>query len=389
VSAGSKPSGNRTLLAALYRAALAGVDPVRAVRRALSDPEVSRRLREARRTGVFAVGKAAAGMFAGVTGGLLSFEQALVIAPRGSGGVRAGRAEVLRSTHPEPDSSSVRAARRAVEFFSGFGREDLILCLISGGTSSLLCLPKPGLTLSQKRRRIRELVRAGASIGEVNRLRTSLSRVKGGGLGRETAATLVTLVLSDVPGDRPSMVGSGPTIRGRPRDVVRIVASNGTGMEAAGAFARSRGLAVRTRRRRLSGEAAEEGVRIARAAATLKRRTVLLAGGETTVRLNPRPGTGGRTLELALGAARSIEGLPVTLLAAGSDGRDGSSRAAGAFVDGTTLERARRRGLSVERALARHDTEPFFEALGDLFVTGPTGTNVCDWVFGIEADSPV
>lgn len=387
MSAGSKPSRNRTLLAALYRAALAGVDPVRAVRRALDDPEVSRRLRKARRTGVFAVGKAAAGMFAGVTGGL--FDQALVIVPRGSDGVPAGRAEVLRSAHPEPDSSSVLAARRAVEFFSGFGREDLILCLISGGTSSLLCLPKPGLTLSQKRRRVHELARAGASIEDVNRLRTSLSRVKGGGLGRETAATLVTLVLSDVPGDRPSIVGSGPTIRARRRDLVRVVASNGTGMEAARAFACSRGLAVRTRRRRLSGEAAEEGVRIARAAATLKRRTVLLAGGETTVRLNLRPGTGGRTLELALGAARRLEGLPVALLAAGSDGRDGSSRAAGAFVDGTTLERARRRGLSVERALARHDTEPFFEALGDLFVTGPTGTNVCDWVFGIEAESPV
>ncbi|MDQ2969784.1 MAG: DUF4147 domain-containing protein [Acidobacteriota bacterium] len=389
MSAGSKPSRDRALLAAFYRAALAGVDPVRAVRRAISDPEVVRRLWKARRTGIFAVGKAAAGMFAGVAGDLLDFDRALVIVPRGSAPVPERRAEVLRSSHPEPDSSSVRAARRAVEFFSGFGREDLILCLISGGTSSLLCMPKPGLTLSQKRRRIREIARAGASIGEVNRLRTSLSRVKGGGLARETAATLVTLVLSDVPGDRPALVGSGPTIRGRRRDLVRIVASNRTGIEAARAFARSRGLAARIDRRRLSGEAAEEGARIARAVANLKRRTVLLAGGETTVRLNLRPGIGGRTLELALGAARSIDGLPVALLAAGSDGRDGSSRAAGAFVDGTTLARARRRGLSVERALARHDTEPFFEALGDLFVTGPTGTNVCDWVFGIEAESPV
>jgi glycerate-2-kinase len=262
MKAGSKPSGNRTLLTALYRAALAGVDPVRAVRRALRDPEVSRRLRKARRIGIFAVGKAAAGMLAGVAGGVLNSEQALVIVPRGSAPVPAGRAEVLRSSHPEPDSSSVRAARRAVEFFSGFGREDLILCLISGGTSSLLCLPKPGLTLSQKRRRIRELVRSGASIEEVNRLRTSLSRVKGGGLGRETAATLVTLVLSDVPGDRPALVGSGPTIRGRRRDFVRIVASNRTGVEAARTFARSRGLAIRTHRRRLSGESAEEGARI-------------------------------------------------------------------------------------------------------------------------------
>lgn len=383
MSAGSTPSRDRALLAGLYRAALAAVDPARAVKRTLAAPELAGRLRKAREMGVFAVGKAAGRMFAGVPAAL--FDRALVILPRGYGGRHpAGdRAEVRLAAHPEPDSSSVAAARRAIAFFSGFGPEDVILCLISGGASSLLCLPKAGLTLSQKRRRIRERARAGASIRELNRLRTSLSRVKGGKLARETPATLVTLVLSDVPGDRPSTVGSGPTIRRSRRDVVRIVGSNPAGLTAARRFAESQGFDVRTRSR-LSGEASEEGARIARAAAKLEPSRVLLAGGETTVRLSPRPGRGGRALELALGAARVLEGLPVILLAAGSDGRDGSSRAAGAYADGSTLERARGRGLSIENALARHDTEPFFEALGDLFVTGPTGTNVSDWVFAVR-----
>ncbi|MCA1580280.1 MAG: hypothetical protein LC796_02600 [Acidobacteria bacterium] len=142
------------------------------------------------------------------------------------------------------------------------------------------------------------------------------------------------------------------------------------------------------RARRLAGEAAEEGRRVGRCALNLPTGGVLIAGGETTVRLTPLSGRGrsrrgGRTLELGLGAAEVLDGSRAALLAAGSDGRDGSSRAAGAFTDGSTLERASRLGLSAERSLARHDTEPFFDALGDLLVTGPTGTNVCDWVFAI------
>jgi glycerate-2-kinase len=138
--------------------------------------------------------------------------------------------------------------------------------------------------------------------------------------------------------------------------------------------------------RRLEGEAREAGRRFARAARHLAPGAVLLAGGETTVTLSTRPGKGGRSLELALAAAVELDGHPeVALLAAGSDGIDGSSRAAGTFADGTTLERARDRGLDLDEALRRHDTERFFAELEDLFVTGPTGTNVCDWVFAIRA----
>ncbi|HYK41874.1 MAG TPA: DUF4147 domain-containing protein [Thermoanaerobaculia bacterium] len=376
---------NGALLESLYRAALAGADPRRAVVRALEDRAVSRRLNSAGRVGVFAVGKAAAAMARGVPGAF--FEAALVIVPRGQGGaagLRRRNIEILEASHPEPDASSVAAARRAIRFFEGFGPRDVILCLVSGGTSSLLCLPRAGLTLAAKRRRIRDAASSGMPIAGLNRLRTSLSAVKGGRLGRRTRAALVTLVLSDVAGDRPETVGSGPTIRGGRRDLVRLAGSNRSGLLAARRRARELGLRVVLRRRRLTGEAVEEGERIGRQAVRLPSGTVLLAGGETTVRLPPKPGRGGRALELALGAAKSVEGSPVTLLSAGSDGRDGSSRAAGARADGTTLARARRLGLSAGRALERHDTEPFFEALGDLFVTGSTGTNVADWVFAVR-----
>lgn len=374
-------TSQRDLLSGLFRTALIAVDPVRAVSRALEEPRIRSRLRQGRRLGVLAVGKAASGMFDGVPPGAV--DRALVVLPRGYPSLTRPGVEVCMASHPEPDASSVEAARRAIEFFAGFGPADVILCLVSGGTSSLLCLPLPGISLAAKRKRIRELSRSGASIAELNALRTSLSLVKGGGLGRATEAALVTLLLSDVPGDRPELVGSGPTIRRRRRDLVRVVASNRMGLEAAADLALRRGLVPQIRQRRLAGEAAEEGRHIARSLLRLAPRRIFLAGGETTVTLPPRAGRGGRALELALSAAQELEGSAGALLAAGSDGRDGGSWAAGAFADGTTVERSRERGLSAERALSRHDTEPFFDRLGDLFVTGPTGTNVCDWVFGI------
>jgi len=309
---------------------------------------------------------------------------ALVVLPRGYPAAGLSSLEVLFSSHPEPDASSLRAARRALDYFADFGPRDLILCLISGGTSSLLTLPRPGVTLEAKRRAVGRLMRSGASIVEINRLRASLSAVKGGRLGRRTSARLVTLVLSDVPGDRPALVGSGPTVRGRRGDTTLVIGSNRRGLEAAARRARGLGLRPRFFGRRLAGEASEAGMRFARAASSLAPGQVLLAGGETTVKLAGGHGRGGRNLEFALGAALALEGeTGITVLAAGSDGIDGSSMAAGALADGQTLARARRRGLDPRRALACHDTEPFFERLGDLLVTGPTGTNVSDWAIAI------
>jgi glycerate-2-kinase len=261
----------------------------------------------------------------------------------------------------------------------------VLLCLVSGGSSSLLCLPRPGITLAQKVRAVSRQIEAGAPITEVNRLRASLSAIKGGQLGRATSARLVTLAISDVPGDRPSLVGSGPTVRGRAGDLTRVVASNRIGLEGAARAARRLGLVPRIRRHRLEGEAREVGRRLGRAVARLAEREALLAGGETTVTLGHTHGRGGRSLEVALAAALSMENHPEAgLLAAGSDGRDGSSTAAGAFADGWTILRARRLGLDPLRALSSHDTEPFFSRVGGLVVTGPTGTNVADWAFGVR-----
>ncbi len=343
-------------------------------------PAVTGFLASGRRLGIFAVGKAAAGMLEAVP----PADNALLVLPKGYPPPRRRGVEVLFAAHPFPDRSSERAARRALTFFRSFSEQDAILCLLSGGASSLLCLPRPGITLTEKRAAIARAMASGASIVEINRLRKRLSAVKGGKLGRATRARLATLVLSDVPGDDPAIVGSGPTVRGRRGDLVAVVASNRAGLLAAAARARGQGMNC-VFARRLQGEAREAGRRLGRAARQLAPGAVLFAGGETTVTLSTRPGRGGRNLELALAAAIELDGHPeVALLAAGSDGIDGSSRAAGAFADGTTLERARDRGLDPDEALRHHDTEPFFAELHDLFVTGPTGTNVCDWVFAIS-----
>ena len=372
----------RRVLERLYFEALAGVDPAAMVRDALREPAVDRALSSARRVGAFAVGKAAAGMIRGVRG---RFDVGLAVLPRGFPAPRLARVEWRFASHPEPDSSSVAAARRALAFFREFGPDDLILCLVSGGTSSLLCLPRDGVTLAEKKRRIARLARSGASIVALNRLRTSLSEVKGGRLGRATAAPLATLVISDVPGDSPRLVGSGPTIRGRPADLVRVVATNRTGLDAAAAAARRLGLRPRVSRKRLSGEACRAGTVFGLAASKLAPGQVLLAGGETTVRLGRRVGRGGRNIELALCAGMALAEIPeVAVLAAGSDGRDGSSRGAGAFADGATSSEAEAAGLDETAALRRHDTDPLCRRLGILFEPGPTGTNVADWAFAIR-----
>ena len=381
------PRAKRRFLQRLYAAALSGVDPQVLVARALASAEVRRALSGRGRVGVFAVGKAASAMARGALA-LLPRGPALVVVPRGSSRRGLSGATVLVGAHPRPDAGSVRAARGAIRFFEGFDSGDAIVCLISGGASSLLALPRPGTTLAQKRRAVDALSRSGAPIQALNRLRISLSAVKGGRLGRATAARVVTLVLSDVPGDRAELVGSGPTVRRSAGDVVRVVGSNAGGIRAAAKEARRLGWRVALAPAALSGEAQSAGRRLARAARSLRAGTLLLSGGETVVVLeSARRARGGRSLELALSAALELDGPRDTAwLAAGSDGRDGSSTAAGAFGDGATLARARRLGLDARAALRRHDTHAFFARLGDLWVTGDTGTNVGDWFFLLRGE---
>lgn len=380
------PHQTRRYLRALWEAALDGVDPERVARAALARPDVERRLASARRIGVFAVGKAAPGM-ARAAMAKLGAVPLLVILPRGHGGAgrRLASGGIRFASHPEPDASSTRAAHAALRFFREFGEGDAIVCMVSGGASSLLALPRAGLSLERKRTAVRELAASGAPIHDVNRLRTSLSAVKGGQLGRTTRATLINLVMSDVAGDDPAVVGSGPTIRRRASDLVRVIASNRDGLEAAASAALSMGLAPWVEPRRLSGDAYAAGTRLARKALSLPSGAVLLAGGETTVPMRGRAARGGRCLELALGAAETLrDANDVMLLAAGSDGVDGNSGAAGAFAGGYSLARAAFRGLDRGGDVRRLGARALFLGLGDLFVTGPTGTNVADWVFAIR-----
>ncbi len=377
------PLAGRRLLERLYRAALSGVDPEGAVLRALEGAPVRKALAGRRRVGILAVGKAAAGM-ARAAMRTIPGAPALVILPPDHSRRGLAKARVVIASHPRPDRASVRAAREALRFFRDFGSKDAIVCLVSGGASSLLCMPRPGVTLSEKRRAVDSIIRSGAPIEAVNRLRTSLSAVKGGRLGRATRARLITLVLSDVPGDRPALVGAGPTVRRRRGDVVRVAGSNGEGLRAAAREARRLGWRVAIAAGRLGGEARLAGGRIARVARVLAPGTAWLAGGETVVALGKSSATarGGRSLELALALAIALEGFPdAAWLAAGSDGKDGSSTAAGAFADGGTVKTARRLGLDASAALRRHATHGLFARLGGLLVTGSTGTNVGDWVF--------
>ena len=368
-----------TELRALWRSALDAVDPEPLVARWLS----SRRL-DGRRRGLFACGKAAAAMARGAR--LLSFDAILVVAPAGTevAGIAAG--VVHFASHPEPDRSSLAAARAALAFFRTFGARDSILALVSGGASSLLSLPRTGVTLSEKRARIRRAMRDGWPIERLNRLRISLSGVKGGRLAEATDATVTTLVLSDMPGADYRLVGSGPTISpAKPRDRAVLLADNRTGVTCAAARARRTAGRVRILRDPIAGEARAAGAAFARALGVFARGGggFLLAGGETTVAIRGRAGRGGRNQELALAAAIEIAGDErLSILSAGSDGVDGNSNAAGAFVDGSTIARGRNSGIDAEECLDRHDAGRYFERVGGALGGVPTGTNVADWVFG-------
>ena len=341
---------------------------------------------------------------------------------------RPGRIEVVEAAHPVPDEAGRRAAARIAQLVQGLGPDDLVLALISGGGSALLTLPAPGLSLLDKQAVNQALLASGAAIDEMNTVRKHLSAIKGGRLARLAApARVASLLISDVPGDDPQIIASGPTVPDastcadalaicrrygitlpaaaqagladgafespKPGDplfaghTLQLIATPQASLEAAAQAARAAGVAAHILSDAIEGESREVGkvhAALARAVAQrgqpFDKPCVILSGGETTVTVRHPGGRGGRAGEFALGCAIALQGQPgVHVLAADTDGIDGVEDNAGAVVTPDTLARAAAQGLKAVELLERHDSYPFFAALGDLVVTGPTFTNVNDF----------
>ena len=339
-----------------------------------------------------------------------------------------GRIEVVEAAHPVPDEAGRRAAQRIAELAQGLTADDLVLCLISGGGSALLAMPAVGVTLEEKQAVNKALLKSGAAIDEMNCVRKHLSAIKGGRLAAMCApARVVTLLISDVPGDAPEVIASGPTVADsttcadalrilkryaidipaaaraglssgtfetpKPGDArfnghqVHMIATPQQSLEAAAAVARAAGIEAHLLSDEIEGESHVVGRvhaalarSVARRAAPFARPCVILSGGETTVTVKSKGGRGGRATEFLMGNVLALQGEPgVYVLAADTDGIDGVEDNAGAIVTPDTLARAQAQGLKAQDFLDRNDAYNFFKPLGDLVVTGPTFTNVNDF----------
>ncbi len=341
---------------------------------------------------------------------------------------RPGRIEVVEAAHPVPDEAGRRAAQRIAQLARGLTADDLVLCLISGGGSALLSLPAPGLTLEEKQAINKALLRSGAAIDEMNCVRKHLSAIKGGRLAVNCApARVVTLLISDVPGDAPEVIASGPTVPdsttcadalaildrygieippaaraglesgafespkpGDPRfagHAVHMIATPRQSLEAAAAVARAAGITPYILSDEMEGESREVGKvhaalarSVAHAGTPFAKPCVILSGGETTVTVKAKGGRGGRATEFLLGCAIALQGQGgVHVLAADTDGIDGVEDNAGAIVTPDTLARAKAQGMKAQEFLDANNAYGFFAPLGDLVVPGPTFTNVNDF----------
>ncbi len=381
------------------------------------------------RTVVVGAGKAAAAMAQAVEAHWPADRplSGLVVTRYGHGVGPLPRIEVVEASHPVPDAAGQAAAGRMLHLVQGLQPDDLVLCLISGGASSLLALPAHGVDLAAKQAVNRALLRSGAGIGEMNCVRKHLSAIKGGRLAQAAApAQVVTLMISDVPGDDPSVIGSGPTVPdettlddaravlarygieppatvaawlhdpaaetpkpGDPafaRTRTAMIATPQAALEAAAAVARAAGITPVILGDAIEGEASE----VARVMAGIARQAaahgqpapapcVLISGGETTVTVRGA-GRGGRNAEFLLALAVALDGHPgIHAIAGDTDGIDGTEDNAGALLDPGSPARAAALGLRARDRLADNDGYGFFSALGDLVVTGPTRTNVNDF----------
>ncbi|MGE0004590.1 MAG: glycerate kinase [Parvibaculaceae bacterium] len=408
------PAGDEgtELLRRLFAAAIAAADPALRVPPFLPEPPRGRTI-------VVGAGKASAAMALAVEQHWKGELSGLVITRYGHG-APCRRIEIVEASHPVPDANGRDAALRMGELVKGLTADDLVLCLVSGGGSALLAAPAPGLTLEDKQNVNRQLLASGAPISEMNCVRKHLSALKGGRLAAAAhPAEVVSLIISDVPGDDPAVVASGPTVPdpttredalailrkygfdlpdqvwaflatpaaetpkpGDPRFArvhTRMIAAPAQSLAAAAAIAHEAGYRIIDLGDKVEGEAREVArAQAARALAT-QGPSVILSGGETTVTLKGK-GRGGRNAEFALALAIALGGAPkISAIAGDTDGIDGSEDNAGAMVRADTLERARALGLAPEACLADNDAYGFFAALGDLVVTGPTRTNVNDF----------
>jgi hydroxypyruvate reductase len=404
---------DRALLIELFRAGLAAVDPANSVRRAVDVHEGVLRCGELRfnlsgdgRIAVVAAGKASAAMATGFVDVVGQQVDGFSVVPHPA----ESPLPLLVAGHPLADARSQIAGERALGLASSLASGDLLVVLLSGGASALLAAPREEMTVDEIADITHELLIAGADITELNTVRRGLSRLKGGGLAAATEADVLTLALSDVVGDEPSVIGSGPTVPNPtgPADVRRILGDRGVALSeaveralaqtapidqvpglrtyvvvgnGAGAAAAVRsaaevhGLAARVLDTRLEGEARHAALKALERANG--HRGLSVFSGETTVTVTG-DGLGGRNQEAALAAALAIEGSATSFLAAGTDGIDGPTEAAGAIVDGGSRRRIRAVGIDPEESLERNDAHRALVASGDVFVTGPTGTNVGD-----------
>ncbi|WP_136634456.1 glycerate kinase type-2 family protein [Pseudooceanicola onchidii] len=405
-------------LTRLFEAAVAAADPAEALRGHLPDPPKGR-------TVVIGAGKGAAQLAQAFEAAWPTPVEGIVVTRYGYA-VPCKSLKVLEAAHPVPDAAGEAATQEVLALLADLTEDDLVVALITGGGSALLAAPPDGLTLADEQALNEALLASGAPIGVMNAIRKQVSRVKGGRLAAATRARVATLVVSDVPGDDPAEVASGPTVPGPAtratamaairawnislpesildhlakasenapasddprlaRNTVQVIASAARSLEAAAARAAAQGIPAHILSDAMEGEARD----IARAHAAIAREVALrdrpfarpclvLSGGETTVTLRHK-GKGGRNTEFLLAFALAIEGQQgIMALAADTDGIDGSEDNAGAFADGQTCARMRAAGIDPAEALAQNDAWTAFNACGQIFAPGPTGTNVNDF----------
>ncbi|WP_342713573.1 glycerate kinase [Bradyrhizobium sp. B124] len=407
----------RTALRRIFDAAIDSCDPRLTIARALPAKPKGRCV-------VVGAGKASAAMAAGLDAAWPDVDLSGVVVTRHGHSVRAGRIEVLEASHPVPDETSKAAALRMLSAVQGLSADDLVIALMSGGGSALMTLPASPMTLADKQAVNRALLASGATIAEMNVVRKHLSAIKGGRLALAAgSAHVTTLVISDIPGDDPTAIGSGPSLPDsstkadaqeivnrfaidlpdtarlvlaqagetpKPGEIeadVRILAAPFHALDAAAGAARGEGLTPIILGDAIEGEARELGTVMAGIARSVASHAqpgpapaVLLSGGETTVTIGRGPaGRGGRNTEFLLGLVIALSGTSdIWAIAGDSDGIDGTEDAAGALISPDTLRRAAASNLDARAYLAAHDSYTFFDRLGDLVRTGPTLTNVND-----------